>query len=192
MKNLRTQKISVDLIKRTFNEELPLEVTQSDTGNDIFISIMANDKKYILDDLTVAVAIQLPNNDKIIDHIPPLYYIGNIVQWKPRKTVFEHPGIVRCTVRIYDEIGGRVTTEFFNINVLPQIQVLDDMDFEDSILDKVDAIDRKVEEHKANTYTKVEADEAVVSTLSVNGVDVSGEAVTIKKDAVFEGSIIQE
>ena len=42
MKNMRTQKLSVDLMQKTFDKNNPLEITQGDTGNEILLSINAN------------------------------------------------------------------------------------------------------------------------------------------------------
>ena len=39
MKNMRTQKLSVDLMQKTFDKNNPLEITQGDTGNEILLSI---------------------------------------------------------------------------------------------------------------------------------------------------------
>lgn len=192
MKNLRTQKLSIDLMKKTFNPNNPVEITQGDTGNEILLSINANDRKFLLEDLTVAIAMLLPNGDKTIDHIPSLYYTGNVIQWKPRKVVTENSGIVRCTARIYDAIGDRITSEYFEIYITPQIQVLDDLDFEDSILDRVEQVERDVEEHKQNTYTKEETPGAIISTLTVKGVEVADEEVRFKKNVVIEKDFTQE
>lgn len=192
MKNMRTQKLSVDLMQKTFDKNNPLEITQGDTGNEILLSINANGRKFILDNLTVAIAMLLPNGEKIIDHIPSLYYTGNMIQWKPRKIVTENSGIVQCTARIYDALGDRITTEYFEIYIIPQIQVLDDMDFQDSILDRVEQVEKEVLEHKENTYTKEETPGAVMSTLKINGIEVEDEDIRFKKNIVVEKDFTQE